>query len=184
MVIGKFGVPKVLDIYIPMRPIPRRQQPGTKGAIHMSPSRALFAIGLLAAIPALSFSQSSSHCDLPDADATSAHYDGAWKVSLTDSKTGEVNHVLNNCSNPVRLNALNSTELGREGSAPVRVIEVDGSTIMWFDERGQAFATKPLNGTFMLMRYGYGQNRAEYDQVLRYDRCPVAGSDCACEAAP
>ena len=140
--------------------------------------------GMLALFGTAALAQSSTHCDLPDADAASAHYDGAWKVSGTDSKTGEVKYTLQDCSNPVRLNALDSSQLGREGGLPVRVIEVDGSTIMWIDEKGQAFATKPLNGSFMLMRYGYGQNRSEYDQVLRYDRCPVAGSDCACEAAP
>lgn len=139
-------------------------------------------LSFAAAMPALA--QSSTNCDLPDANAASAHFDGAWKVSATDSKTGEVSYVYNSCANPVRFNALDSTQLGREGGMPVRVVEVDGSTIMWFDERGQAFATKPLNGSFMLMRYGYGANRSEYDQVLRYDRCPVVGSDCACEAAP
>lgn len=139
----------------------------------------LFALPLT---PALA--QSSTNCDLPDANAASAHFDGAWKVSVTDTKTGAVQYTYQDCTNPVRFNALDSTQLGREGGSPVRVIEVDGSTIMWFDERGQAFATKPLNGSFMLMRYGYGQNRSEYDQVLRYDRCPVIGSDCACEAAP
>lgn len=142
------------------------------------------AICLSAAGAAPVLAQSSTNCDLPDANAASAHFDGAWKVSVTDAKTGEVGYTYQDCSNPVRFNALDSTQLGREGGSPVRVIEVDGSTIMWFDERGQAFATKPLNGSFMLMRYGYGQNRSEYDQVLRYDRCPVAGSDCACEAAP
>ena len=139
-------------------------------------------LSLAVASPALA--QSSTNCDLPDANAASAHFDGAWKVSATDSKTGEVSYVYHSCANPVRFNALDSTQLGREGGSPVRVVEVDGSTIMWFDERGQAFATKPLNGSFMLMRYGYGANRSEYDQVLRYDRCPVVGSDCACEAAP
>ena len=139
-------------------------------------------VAAFAAMPALS--QSSLNCDLPDADAASAHYDSAWKVSVTDAKTGKVNYTYQDCSNPVRLTALDSTQLAREGGTPVSVIEVDGSTIMWFDERGQAFATKPLNGSFMLMRYGYGQNRSEYDQVLRYDRCPAPGSDCACEAAP
>lgn len=150
----------------------------------MKLARAITAICLCALPMAPAFAQSSTNCDLPDANAASAHYDGVWKVSVTNAKTGKVDHILQDCSKPVRLNALDSTQLGREGGVPVRVIEVDGSTMMWFDELGQAFATKPLNGSFMLMRYGYGQNRAEYDQVLRYDRCPVAGSDCACEAAP
>lgn len=150
----------------------------------MSFKRALIAAGTLTLFGTVALAQSSTNCDLPDADAASAHFDGAWKVSVTDAKTGDVSYVYQDCSNPVRLNALDSTLLGREGGAPVRVVEVDGSTIMWFDDRGQAFATKPLNGSFMLMRYGYGQNRSEYDQVLRYDRCPAAGSDCACDAAP
>ena len=139
-------------------------------------------LSALAVSPALA--QSSTNCDLPDANAASAHFDGAWKVSVTDAKTGKVSSTFQDCTNPVRFNALNSSQLGREGGPPVSVVEVDGSTIMWLDERGQAFATKPLNGSFMLMRYGYGANRSEYDQVLRYDRCPVAGSDCVCEAAP
>lgn len=142
------------------------------------------ATASLGLVIAAAHAQSSTNCDLPDADAASAHFDGAWKVSSTDTKTGEVNYVYQDCSNPVRFTALDSTQLAREGGTPVRVVEVNGSTIMWLDERGQAFATKPLNGSFMLMRYGYGQNRSEYDQVLRYDRCPVRGSDCACEAAP
>jgi len=146
--------------------------------------RTLLATCLLALSLAPAHAQSSTNCDLPDASAASAHFDGAWKVSVTDTKTGDVNYVYQDCTNPVRFNALDSTQLGREGGSPVRVIEVDGSTIMWFDERGQAFATKPLNGSFMLMRYGYGQNRSEYDQVLRYDRCPAIGSDCDCDAAP
>ena len=150
----------------------------------MSFTRVLSTVSILVLFGTAAFAQSSTNCDLPDADAASAHFDGAWKVSVTDAKTGETNYTYQDCSNPVYLNALDSTLLGREGGSPVRVVEVDGSTIMWFDERGQAFATKPLNGSFMLMRYGYGQNRSEYDQVLRYDRCPTAASDCACDAAP
>ena len=150
----------------------------------MSAIRMIMTAGALTLFGTAAFGQSSTHCDLPDANAASAHYDGAWKVSGTDSKTGEVKYTLQDCSNPVRLTALDSTQLARANGLPIRVLEVDGSTIMWIDDRGQALATKPLNGSFMLMRYGYGQNRSEYDQVLRYDRCPVAGSDCACEAAP
>ncbi len=150
----------------------------------MSQMRTFIAASLMTLFGTAALAQSSTNCDLPDADAASAHFNGAWKVSATDAKTGKVNYTYQDCTNPVRLTALDSTQLAREGGLPVRVIEVDGSTIMWLDERGQAIATKPLNGSFMLMRYGYGQNRSEYDQVLRYDRCPVAGSDCACEAAP
>ena len=128
--------------------------------------------------------QSSTHCDLPDASAASAHFDGSWKVSGTHSGTGEVQYTLRDCTNPVQLSALSSTQLAREGGLPINVLEVDGSTIMWIDEKGQAVATKPLNGSFMLMRYGFGHNRSEYEQVLRYDRCPAAESDCVCDAAP
>ena len=152
----------------------------------MTLKRTFAATCMLALISAPAFAQSSTNCDFPDASAATAHFDGAWKVSSTDAKSGEVGYTYQDCSNPVRFNALDSTQLAREGGVPVRVIEMDGSTIMWIDERGQAFATKPLNGSFMLMRYGYGQNRSEYDQVLRYDRCPVEGSTCSCaaDAAP
>lgn len=150
----------------------------------MSRMRTGIIAGLLTLFGTAALAQSSTNCDLPDADAASAHFNGNWKVSVTDAKTGDISYTYQDCSNPVRLTALDSTELAREGGSPVRVLEVDGSTIMWLDDRGQAFATKPLNGSFMLMRYGYGQNRSEYDQVLRYDRCPSVESDCACEAAP
>ena len=145
---------------------------------------AILAASLLALVGLPVWAQSSTNCDIPDADAATAHFDGAWSISTTDAKTGEIVYKYRDCSNPVYLSALTATELAREGGAPIRVVEVDGSTIMWLDEKGQAIASKPLNGSFMLMRYGYGPERDAYDQVLRYDRCPQPGSTCTCEPAP
>jgi len=146
---------------------------------------ALLGLGLTAAAQV----SSSTLCDIPDAAAASVHYDGGWKISITDPESGKVTTQLNDCSAPVRFTALDSTRLSREGGNGqlVSVADVDGATVMWIDEKGQALATKPLNGSFMLMRYGFGNARSdyrqgEYQQVLRYDRCPVAGSTCACEA--
>lgn len=137
------------------------------------------SLALIACAPAAA--QSSINCDLPDAHAASAHYDGTWRVTATDVKTGEDLYTVQDCSNPARLTAIDSSLIAREGGTPISVLNADGSTILWSDERGQAIASKPLNGSFMLIRHGYGHNRSEYNQYLRYDRCPVAGEEeCYC----